>query len=84
MKKLPCALLFSTTRLIGQNGQGQPGPGAIPDAIPQLITLLTGQNGQDQNGKKVRMPEPSAIPELILCVGAIGFLAWRQRKAVLK
>jgi hypothetical protein len=49
-------------------------------------TLLAGQNGQGQNGQgqngNVSMPEPSPTPELILCLGAIGFLAWRQRKRV--
>jgi hypothetical protein len=53
MKKWACALLFSTTLLAGQNGQGQNGQ---------------GQNGQGQNDK-VSLPEPSAIPEIILCVG---------------
>lgn len=69
----------------------------VKDAMKRLAcslllasTLLIGQNGQGQNGQGqngqgkngVRMPEPSAIPELILCLGAIGFWAWRQRKAV--
>ena len=70
MKRLVCALLFASTLLIGQNGQGQNGQGQNGQ----------GQNGQGKNG--VSMPEPSAIPELILCLGAIGFWTWRQRKAV--
>jgi hypothetical protein len=28
----------------------------------------------------VSMPEPSAIPELLVCVGAVGFIAWRLHK----
>jgi len=28
----------------------------------------------------ISMPEPSAIPELILCVSGLGIYAWRRRK----
>jgi hypothetical protein len=28
----------------------------------------------------VTMPEPSAIPELILCVSGLGIYAWHRRK----
>jgi hypothetical protein len=27
------------------------------------------------------MPEPSAIPELVLCVSGLGIYAWRRRKS---
>jgi hypothetical protein len=30
----------------------------------------------------VSMPEPSAIPELLLCVAGLGFVALRQRKSI--
>jgi hypothetical protein len=30
--------------------------------------------------RPVAMPEPSAIPELLVCVGAVGLVAWRLRK----
>ena len=63
-------LLFSLTAstfLLGQDGQGQNGQ---------------GQNGQGQNGQGqvVRVPEPSAIPELLVSVAGLSFVAWRRRK----
>jgi hypothetical protein len=30
--------------------------------------------------RPVAMPEPSAIPELLVCVGAVGLVAWRLRR----
>lgn len=46
--------------------------------------LLADQNEQGQDGyrRRVAMPEPSAIPELVLFAGGIGILAWRRRKSV--
>jgi hypothetical protein len=88
MKKLGCALLLATTLLIGgpgQNGQGQNGQGQNGQGQNGQGQNGQGQNGQGQNGQgsqHVSMAEPSAIPELILLLSAIGFLAWRQRREV--
>jgi hypothetical protein len=70
MKKLAFALLFATALLAKHHDKGGDNDGWYGDD--------NGWNGQ--KGDSVHMPEPSAIPELILCVGGVSFLAWRQRK----
>lgn len=32
-------------------------------------------------GDPIRMPEPSAIPELVLCAAGLGLYAWKKHKS---
>ena len=47
-------------------------------ATPDNQNGCEASNGQPK--KCVSMAEPSALPELALCLVGIGFLAFRQRK----
>jgi hypothetical protein len=52
-----------------------------------LLTSLSGsiRAGEDKKDKVkhkdrvVSMPEPSALPELLICISGLGFIAYRQR-----
>ena len=54
-------------------------------AIMLLLTLSSvsvraGDDDKDKDKPKpVSLPEPSAVPEFLVCLAGIGYIAYRQR-----
>ena len=55
-------------------------------AIMLLLTLssVSVRAGDDKDKDKVKpkpvsLPEPSAVPEFLVCLAGIGYIAYRQR-----
>ena len=53
-------------------------------AIMLLLTLssVSVRAGDDEDKvkpKPVSLPEPSAVPEFLVCLAGIGYIAYRQR-----
>jgi len=43
-----------------------------------LLLLVHAVASAAYKGPPVSMPEPSALPELFICLAAVGCLAWHQ------
>ena len=72
LMKIYCGLLALGLSLSGV---------ALGDASPQGCLSSDGR-AKGCGGAVVSMPEPNAIPELVLCVAGLGFVALRQRKSL--